>query len=106
MMIHCRPMFYCNKVKRFLDNKVAAELTISKSKDVIFGIDDIKNGKTPFNRIGIRVEQYDGLLNNIIDVAFLDMGVAEYATNNIYCNLTLIGEGFDKGALVILTSKQ
>ena len=33
---------------------LASDLTISKSQDIISGIDDIKNGKIPFNRIGIR----------------------------------------------------
>ncbi|CAF4714054.1 unnamed protein product [Rotaria sp. Silwood2] len=111
---------------------LASELTISKSKNVISGINDIKNGKILFNRIGIlvgtasedyylreisggnrnyyplksRQEMYNSLLNNIIDVSFHDAGVAEYITNNIYCDLTLIGEGFDQGAFGILIPKQ
>ncbi|CAF4196559.1 unnamed protein product [Rotaria sp. Silwood2] len=111
---------------------LASNLTISKSKDIISGIDDIKSGKIPFNRIGIRVgtaseeyylreisggrqnyyplksrqEIYDSLLNNVIDVSFHDTGVAEYVTNNIYCNLTLVGEGFDKSVFGIITPKQ
>ena len=111
---------------------LASELTTSKSRNVISGIDDLKNGKVPFNRIGIRVgsaseafylreisggsrnyyklksrqETYDSLLNNIIDVSFLDNGLAEYVTNNVYCNLTVIGESFDKGGFGIITPKQ
>ncbi|CAF4029539.1 unnamed protein product [Rotaria sp. Silwood2] len=111
---------------------LASDLTLSKSKNFISGIDDIKNGKIPFNRIGIRVgtameeyylreisggnrnyypfkslqEIYDSLLNNIIDASLLDAGAAEYITNNIYCNLALIGEDFDKGAFGIITPKQ
>ncbi|CAF3640661.1 unnamed protein product [Rotaria sp. Silwood1] len=111
---------------------LTSDLTIAKSKNVISGIDDIKNGKIPFNRIGIvigtaseefylreissgnrnfyplksRKEMYDSLVNNLIDVIFNDAGVAEYLTNNIYCNATLIGEDFDKGVFGIITPKQ
>ncbi|CAF1369107.1 unnamed protein product [Rotaria sordida] len=111
---------------------LASDLTISKSKNIISGIDDIKSGKISFNRIGIlvgtaseeyylkeissdsrnyyplksREEMYNSLLNNLIDVSFHDAGVAEYITNNVYCNVTLIGEGFDKGAFGIITPKQ
>ncbi|CAF4395232.1 unnamed protein product, partial [Rotaria sordida] len=35
---------------------LASDLTISKSKDSISGIDDIKNGKISFSRIGILIE--------------------------------------------------
>ncbi|CAF0955125.1 unnamed protein product [Didymodactylos carnosus] len=111
---------------------LASDLTITKSQSVISGIDDIKDGKIPFNRIGIRVgtasqayylaeisgnnpnyytlysrqQVYDDLLAGIIDVSFLDTGVAEYITNNIYCNLTLVGDGFDAGAFGVVTPKQ
>ncbi|CAF3826981.1 unnamed protein product [Rotaria sp. Silwood1] len=111
---------------------LASDLTVSRSKDLISGIDDIKSGKIPFHRIGIRVgtameeyylreisggnrnyypfqsleEVYDGLLNNKIDASFHDAGAAEYITNNIYCNLTLIGEGFEKGVFGIITPKK
>ncbi|CAF1228222.1 unnamed protein product [Didymodactylos carnosus] len=111
---------------------LASDLTISKSQSVISGIGDIKAGKIPSNRIGIRVgtasqdfylaeisnnnpnyfpiigantrqQSYDDLLAGIIDVTFLDTGVAEYITNNIYCNLTLVGDGFDEGEFGIVT---
>ncbi|CAF2526160.1 unnamed protein product [Rotaria sp. Silwood2] len=111
---------------------LASDLTISKSKSIISGIDDIKNGKIPFNRIGVRAgtaseeyylreisggnrnyyplksrqELYESLLNNIIDASFLDTGVGEYATNTIYCNLTLVGADFDKGAFGVVLPKQ
>ncbi|CAF3838662.1 unnamed protein product [Rotaria sordida] len=111
---------------------LASDLTISKSKNIISGIDDIKSGKILFNRIGMlvgtaseefylreissgsrnfyplksRQEMYDSLINNLINVTFNDAGVAEYMTNNIYCNATLIGDGFDKGVFGIITSKQ
>ncbi|CAF3623469.1 unnamed protein product [Rotaria sp. Silwood1] len=111
---------------------LASDLTIAKSKNIISGIEDIKSGKIPFKRIGIVVgtaaeeyylreissgsrnyyplksgqEIFNSLLNNLIDVAFHDTDIAEYVTNNIYCNLTLIGEGFDKGIFGIMTPKQ
>ncbi|CAF5158051.1 unnamed protein product, partial [Rotaria sp. Silwood1] len=91
-----------------------------------------KHGKIAYGRIGIRVgtaaedyfkteisgesqnyyplttrqQLYDSLLAGIIDVAFLDEGVAEYVTNNIYCNITLVGDGFDSGFFAIVTPKQ
>ncbi|CAF3646426.1 unnamed protein product [Rotaria sp. Silwood1] len=111
---------------------LASELTIAKSQFIISGIDDIKHGKVAFNRIGIRLgtasedyftseiskgnrnfyplnsreQLYDSLLAGIIDVSFLDEGIAEFVTNNIYCNLTLVGDGFDSGAFGIVTPKQ
>lgn len=110
---------------------LASDLTISKSKNIITSIDDIKNGKVPFNRVGIRVgtaaeayylreisqgiknyyplkdrpEMYDSLLKNIIDVSFMDSGTAEYVTNNIFCNLTLVLADFDKSSLAIVIPK-
>jgi ABC-type amino acid transport substrate-binding protein len=107
-------------------------LTVVKTKDLISSIDDIKNGKIAFNRIGIRLgtsiedyylreishgiknyypltsrqQQYDSLLAGIIDISFMDIGVAEYATNNIYCNLTLVGADFDSSTFGIVIPKQ
>ncbi|CAF3849635.1 unnamed protein product, partial [Rotaria sp. Silwood1] len=111
---------------------LASDLTISKSKDIISGINDIKNGKIPHNRIGIRIgtvsedyylreissgsrnyyplksrqDLYDSLLAGIIDASFMDIGTGEYITNNIYCNLTLIEDDFDKGVFGIVTPKE
>jgi ABC-type amino acid transport substrate-binding protein/ABC-type branched-subunit amino acid transport system substrate-binding protein len=112
--------------------KLAAELTIAETKrSMISGIDDIKNGKIPFNRIGILTntsiqdyylrefsgsnlnfypleseqEMYDKLLDNTIDASIMDSGFLEYATSNIYCNLTLIGADFDKSAFGIAFQK-
>ncbi len=86
-------------------------------------LDDIKSGKISFNRIGIHVgsaseafylreisagrrnyyplkkqksEIYNCLLNDTIDLTFMDTGVAEYITNNIYCNFTIVDEDFNK----------
>jgi len=111
---------------------LASDLTIYKSKDFIDGIEDIRKGKIPSNRIGIRVgtasedfylreisggianyypltsrqEIYDRLFDETIDLTFVDVGTGEYITNNIYCNLTLIGTGFDEGAFGIVMQKQ
>ncbi|CAM4840500.1 unnamed protein product [Rotaria magnacalcarata] len=41
-----------------------------------------------------------------IDAGFHDAGGAEYVTNNIYSNLTLVGEGFEQESLAIVTPKQ
>ena len=110
---------------------LASDLTISKSEDIISGIDDIKNGRIPFNRIGIKtntaVEDYylreisdgvrnyfplevyqdifDDLLNNKIDTAIFDSGLLEYSVNNIYCNLTLVGTDFARSSLGIIFQK-
>ncbi|UJR11071.1 hypothetical protein I4U23_015253 [Adineta vaga] len=99
---------------------ITSDLTISKSKHITSDIVDLKGGKIPFSRIGVCVntadEEYflqeisdgsriyyplkslqymiDGLLNGNIDATFLDNGSAEYITNHIDCNLTLIGESF------------
>ncbi|CAF4201152.1 unnamed protein product, partial [Rotaria sordida] len=107
---------------------LASDLTIAKSNNIISGIDDIKNGKIPSNRIGILAhsaeedyylsqisngvrnfyplktydEIYRSLLEGIIDASILDNGILEYATNNIYCNLTLIGNDFDKSSYGIV----
>ncbi|CAF5069624.1 unnamed protein product, partial [Rotaria sp. Silwood1] len=89
---------------------LASDLTIAKSKYIISGLDDIKNKKIPFDRIGILVgsvseeyylreiskgsrnyyplsspsDMYSSLARGIIDAAFEDNGVATYITNNIY----------------------
>jgi len=110
---------------------LASELTRLKPKHIISGIDDIKRGLIRHDRIGIRVDTaiedfylreisagirdyyplrsrqvtYGFLLNNEIDVALLDIGVAEYMVNNVYFNLTLVGECYDKSSYGILTPK-
>ena len=110
---------------------LASNLTISKTKYIISGIEDMKQGKLAFNRIGIRVgtaaeefyvreisrgsrnfyplksrqELFDRLLSGDIDVSFMDIGAAEYMTNNIYCNLTLVGASFDGSMFGIVFPK-
>ncbi|CAF1078527.1 unnamed protein product [Rotaria sordida] len=111
---------------------LASDLTIAKSKAIISGIDDIKNGKIPFNRIGVVVgsaaeeyclreipksagiyyqlqslnDLYPSLLAGTIVAGFWDNGVLEYVTNNIYCNLTLVGNDFDKSVFGIVTPQK
>ncbi|CAF5039105.1 unnamed protein product, partial [Rotaria sp. Silwood1] len=111
---------------------LASDLMVLKTKDIISGIDDIKNGKLSYSRVGIVINSsiedyylreisggirnfyslmtekhiYTSLLNNIIDVAIMDSGVLEYATSTIYCNLTLVGTGFDRSIFGIAMPKQ
>ncbi|CAF5042695.1 unnamed protein product, partial [Rotaria sp. Silwood1] len=67
---------------------------------------EISEGSRNYYPLESREELYNSLLANIIDAAFMDIGVAEYDINNIYCDLTLIGEGFDKSVFSIVTSKE
>jgi ABC-type amino acid transport substrate-binding protein len=111
---------------------LASNLTSQKTTNIISGIEDIKNGKLPFSRIGILVgssledyylreiskgsqsfyplksvsQVYGCLLNNTIDASILDTAVLEYATSTLYCNLTLIGADFDPSAYGIVTPKE
>jgi ABC-type amino acid transport substrate-binding protein len=111
--------------------KLASDLTIAKTRGVISGVDDIINGKLPFSRLGILVnssieefylreissnnrnfyplkngpDMYEKLLNNIVDASIWDSGVTEYFTNNVYCNLTLVGTDFNKNAFGIVFPK-
>ncbi|CAF1512774.1 unnamed protein product, partial [Rotaria sordida] len=111
---------------------LASDLTIAKTQFSVSGLDDLKNGKVPLNRIGIRVgtaseeyfkaeiskgnpnyyplrtrqQLYDSLLANVIDVALSDTGAAEYDVNNRYCNLTIVGDSFATSAFAIVTPKQ
>jgi hypothetical protein len=110
---------------------LTSNLTKAGSKYIISGIDDIKKGKLPSNRIGVidntamaqyylrevsqgirnfypatsRQQILDGLLRGIIDATFLDTGVAEYITNNIDCNLIVVGSIFNEGVFGIAMPK-
>ncbi|CAF1428764.1 unnamed protein product [Adineta steineri] len=110
---------------------LASDLTISKSTDIISGVDDIKNGKISSNRIGIIVgtafedyylrdisggisnyyplesidQLYSAFFEGKIDATIIDGSYAEYVTNNIYCNLTLVGADFDKSNFGIVVPK-
>jgi len=111
---------------------LVSDLTISQSANSITGLADIKNGMVQFNRIGILVgsaseefyleeisygrqsfnpmqstqEIFDCLLNGTIDVSFIEIGTAQYVTNNVYCNLTIVGDSFDDNIIGIVMSKQ
>jgi ABC-type amino acid transport substrate-binding protein len=111
---------------------LASDLTLQKSTDIISGIDDIKNGKLSYSRIGIIVgssieayylqeisggsrnfyplqsasEIYSQLLDNNIDASIMDIGSLEYATSTLYCNLTLVGLDFEPSAFGIVMPKQ
>ncbi|UJR20066.1 hypothetical protein I4U23_023199 [Adineta vaga] len=111
---------------------LTANLTLSKAQDFISGIDDIKNGKLPISRVGIiggssledyflreisggsrnyyllksKEDMFDKLLNKVIDASIMDAGVLEYAVNGVYCNLTVVGTGFDHSAFGIIYPKK
>lgn len=103
-------------------------LTLNRVQPSISGIDDIKNGRFPFSRIGIvtnsaasdyyiqnisskyyslsTVEEiYSRLLDYTIDAAIWDSYILEYATNNYYCDqLSVVGVGFLKSSYGIVLS--
>ncbi|CAF1200955.1 unnamed protein product [Adineta steineri] len=110
---------------------LASDLTLLKSQATISGIDDIKNGKVSYSRIGIVVDSsiedyylrdissgsrnyypltseidvYNALLDGNIDASIMDAGTAEYMVNSIYCNLTVVGPDFDQSAYGIAFQK-
>ncbi|CAF4021535.1 unnamed protein product [Adineta steineri] len=65
---------------------LASDLTLLKSKPVISGIDDIKSGKMPYNRLGI-----------ITGSSLEDYYLREISN---------VGESFDEGVFGIVASKQ
>ena len=111
---------------------LASDLTVSKAKYLIEGLDDIRSGKIPYNRIGIITDSsiedfylreisdgvrnfyplesdldiYHNLLHGQIDAAIMDAGLLEFATSNLYCNLTLVGVDFDRSSFGIAYQKK
>ncbi|CAF1370247.1 unnamed protein product [Adineta ricciae] len=111
---------------------LASDLTLLKSQGIISGIDDLKNGKIPFSRIGILVnssfedyflreissgsrnyyplkeqnEIYTNLIENRIDASIMDTGILQYVTNTLYCDLTLVGATFNPNVYAIVIPKQ
>lgn len=111
---------------------LTSDLTVTKTRNPISGLEDLKNGRISSNRIGIRLgtageefylreisdgsrnfhplkdrkDLYEKLLSNSIDASFLDAGIAEYVTNNVFCNLTIAGASFDKSAFGIVIPKK
>ena len=110
---------------------LASNLSVPKAKYIVSSIDDIKQGKVLFNRIGIdqnsaAAEYYlrhisGGILNfyplndtigllrslsnGTIDASIMDSGTAEYLTNNEYCDLTLVGASFGDSTFGIVMQK-
>ena len=110
---------------------LASILTKATPRYTINGIDDIKRGKLSSHRFGVlngtAMEQYylreishgvrnfyitgsrsqllTDLLAGIIDATFLDSNVAEYLTNNVYCNLTTVGSSFGDNVFGIVMPK-
>ena len=110
---------------------LASNLTLMRTEDIVTGVDDIKNGKVLLSRVGIMpnssIEAYylreisggmknyyplyeandifRKLLSDDIDAAIMDSGILEYATSNIYCNLTLVGVGVDESVFGIVMPK-
>ncbi|CAF0766812.1 unnamed protein product [Rotaria sp. Silwood1] len=104
-------------------------LTLNRVQPSISGIDDIKNGRIPFSRIGIVTnsaasdyyiqnisskyyplstaeEMYSKLLDHTIDASIWDSSVIEYAVNNYFCDeLTVTGVGFVKSSFGIVLPK-
>lgn len=111
---------------------LASYITLLRSDDLISGIDDIKNGRLPYSRVGILVDSsiedfylreissgsrnfyplkskedmYNKLLVNVIDAAIMDAGVLEYTTSGVYCNLSLVGKPFDYSEFGIVFQKK
>lgn len=101
-------------------------LTLNRVQPAISGIDDIKNGRLPFSRIGIVTnsavsdyyiqnispvycslsnaeEIYARLLDYTIDAAIWDSSILEYAANNYYCDeLSIVGASFMKSSYGIV----
>ena len=104
-------------------------LTLTRAQPLITGIDDIKNGRLPFSRIGIVTnsaasdyymqnvsltyrslsnaeEMYQRLLDQTIDASIWDSSVIEYTVNNYNCGqLTVVGNGFVKSSYAIALPK-
>ncbi|CAF1408140.1 unnamed protein product, partial [Didymodactylos carnosus] len=104
-------------------------LTLQRTQPTISGIDDIKNGRVSYNRIGIVVgsasyeyyinnvskyfyplkssnEIYVNLLNENIDAALWDNTSLEYEIRHSYCSkLAVVGLGFAKSSFGIVMEK-
>ena len=104
-------------------------LTLSRTQSTLSGIDDIKNGRIPFDRIGIVTnsaisdyyiqnisttykplssirEMYEGLLNHSIDASMWDSSIIEYGVANEYCDrLATVGVGFVRSSFAIALQK-
>ncbi|CAF3550034.1 unnamed protein product [Rotaria sp. Silwood1] len=104
-------------------------LTLTRTQPLISGIDDIKNGRLSFSRIGIMPNSatadyyvqnissiyfpllksqdiYQRLLDNSIDAALWGSSALEYAIGNHYCQqLTVVGVGAIKSPIGVIMRK-
>ncbi|CAF4833478.1 unnamed protein product, partial [Rotaria sp. Silwood1] len=86
---------------------LTSDLTISKTKaSEDYFLREISANSRSFYSVQTQNELYDRLLDGTIDAVLFDTSTAEYSINNIYCNLTLIGDGFNKGVFGIVTPKE
>ncbi|CAF1537198.1 unnamed protein product [Rotaria sp. Silwood1] len=108
---------------------LASFLTVRRTNPPISGIDDIKNGRLPFHRVGIvkntsiidyyiqnvsdvyyRLENpqdiYLALIENRIDAALFEGAALQYVIDRNYCGrLSLVGVGFAKSWFGIAMKK-
>ncbi|CAF3942297.1 unnamed protein product, partial [Adineta steineri] len=66
---------------------------------------EISNGIRNFYPLRTEGAIFTSLLSKVIDAAIMDEGVLEYETSSNYCNLTLVGTGFDPSAFGIVFQK-
>ena len=106
--------------------RLSSSLTITRAQPLINGIDDIRNGRVAFTRIGIVNntamsdyfiqnvssdfyplstfhEMYLRLLDNTIDASIVDASMVDYTIQNFYCNqLALVGVPFLKSSFGVV----
>jgi ABC-type amino acid transport substrate-binding protein len=108
---------------------LSAFLTLTRSRSLISGIDDIKNGRLPYSRVGIVTNSalsdyyiqsistiyqplsspdsiFQSLLNYTIDASMWNAAILEYAVAKKYCDqLTIVGVGFVRSSYGIALPK-
>ncbi|CAF1268664.1 unnamed protein product [Rotaria magnacalcarata] len=71
------------------------------SASLEYYLTELSGGNPNYYPLYSRDQIYQSLLDDKIDVGFIDTGSAEYMTNDVYCNLTIAGSGFDVGIFAI-----
>ena len=71
-----------------------------------FYLREISNGIRNYYPVKPSDKVLDILLANMIDATVDDTAAVEYLINTIYCNITLVGEGLDKGIFGVVVPKQ
>ena len=71
-----------------------------------FFLRQISGGIRSFYPLYSRDEQFKRLSNGDIDAILIDSGTAEYLTNNVYCDLSMVGSSFDMGTYGIVYLSQ